>query len=182
MYAGGPFSDRNAIPAADGSPSGVLPPNDFATFIELDRVALASANFRVFGSTGFPGGAPNDAVLGPVLGLKAQLAAGLDAAIAMSAKDPESLSQDDGVKLFDAQPDDFKSLVIDLVCEGAFAAPEYGGNLDRAGWAMCHFEGDSLPLGFSQFTPAGYVERAARRSRPRIPIRIPSRSAPTSTA
>ena len=65
--------------------------------------------------------------------LKDQLKQGLAAARAMHVSDPTA----------------------------AFAAPEYGGNPGTLGWQMIHFEGDSLPLGYSQWNGQGYDERAA---------------------
>ena len=111
VYAGGPFSDR-----AGGAE------NDFASFIDLDRVNYAAWQ------TYLPA-------------LHDQLKQGLAAARAMNVKDPQAL--------FDALDPDFKDLLIDLVSEAAFAAPEYGGNPGLRGWQMIHFEGDSLPNGYS---------------------------------
>jgi hypothetical protein len=154
IYGGGPFSDRNPLP--DGS----TPPNDFLAFVELDRVNDTAWRLFLFGSAAFPDGGPNDALLGPTLGLKDQLAQGLDAAAAMNVVDR--------AKLYDALDDDFKSLLFDLVTEAAFAAPEYGGNPGLSGWNMIHFEGDSQPLGYSQFDGNGYLER------PEAPLSTPN--------
>jgi len=145
IYAGGPYSGRQ--PDFDGN----LVDNDFVTFIELDRVNDLAWRLFIFGSEGVAGGGPNDALLGPTPSLKQRLTDGLDAAIAMNVKDR--------AKLFDALDDDFRSLMIDLVSEAAFAAPEYGGNPGLAGWKMIHFEGDSQPLGYSHFDGTNFVER-----------------------
>jgi hypothetical protein len=147
IFAGGPFSDRAG--AAD---------NDFANFIELDRVADTAWRLRVLGSDAV-GGAPNEDLLGPVIGLRARLVAGLDAALHTADKPIEDMSADERAALFDAQPDDFKDLLVELVSEAAFAAPEYGGNLDLAGWALASFEGDALPRGYSQWDGTKHVER-----------------------
>ena len=148
IFAGGPFSDRNAATA-----------NDFQNFIELDRVKDAAWRLIVFGSPGLPGGAPNEALLGPMVGIKDQLVAGLNAALATSKRPVDELGPDDFQNLFDSLDTDFQTLVIELTIEGAFCAPEYGGNLGLAGWSLCHFEGDSLPRGYSQFDGSQYVER-----------------------
>jgi hypothetical protein len=153
IFAGGPVSDRN--PNLDGS----LPANDFTAFIELDRVKATAWQLIVNGSAGVPGGAPNDALLGPVIGIKDQLKTGLQAAIASTKKSIADLEADDFKGLFNASPSAFQSFLIDLVIEGSFSAPEYGGNLDLAGWKMIHFEGDSLPRGYSQFDGTHYIER-----------------------
>jgi hypothetical protein len=155
IFAGGPFSDRS--PADDGS---APPANDFASFIELDRVKDAAWRLIVFGSAGLPGGAPNEALLGPVVGIKDQLVAGLEAAIALAQRPIDELSPDDFQRLFNATDTELQTLVIELTIEGAFCAPEYGGNVGLAGWSLCHFEGDSLPRGYSRFDGTRYVERA----------------------
>jgi hypothetical protein len=154
IYAGGPFSNRNP------NPDGSYPDNDFANFIELDRVNDASWRLFVFGSSALPNGAPNEALLGPVVGLQQQLAQGLDGAAAMKIADP--------AKLFDQLPEDFRTLLIELVTEAAFAAPEYGGNPGLAGWNMIHFEGDSMPQGYSRFDGTSYIER------PEAPLSTPN--------
>ena len=57
--------------------------------------------------------------------------------------------------------DTFFQIVTRHTIEGAFSAPEYGGNAFGQGWSMIGLEGDSQPLGFSIFSTAtgGYVER-----------------------
>jgi len=104
IFAGGPFRA------------------DFASFVELDRVADRVWRART-------------------AAIAEQLRTGLDAALAATA-DPQTL--------FDGQAPDFKDLVIELVTEAAFASPIYGGNRDGAGWKMIHFEGDVLPQGYSK--------------------------------
>ena len=52
--------------------------------------------------------------------------------------------------------------------EAAFAAPEYGGNPNLAGWQLCNFEGDSQPQGYSQFDGTSYIER------PEAPLSTPN--------
>ncbi|HUJ60739.1 MAG TPA: gluconate 2-dehydrogenase subunit 3 family protein [Kofleriaceae bacterium] len=145
IYASGPFSDRN--PNGDGT----FPDNDFATFVELDRVNDAAWRLFVLGSAGLPDGGPNDALLGPIASLKDQIKQGLAAARDIHVSDP--------AELFNGLDPDFRALFIELVTEAAFAAPEYGGNPELAGWDMIHFEGDSQPRGYSQWNGSGYDER-----------------------
>jgi hypothetical protein len=147
IFAGGPFSDRAGASE-----------NDFANFVELDRIADAAWRLRVLGSDAV-GGAPNEDLLGPVVGLRDRLRAGLDAALEQADKPIGNMSVDERAALFDAQPDDFKDLLIELVTEAAFAAPEYGGNKDLAGWALASFEGDALPQGYSQWDGTKHIER-----------------------
>jgi hypothetical protein len=143
IYAGGPVSNRSG-----GST------NDFASFIELDRVLELAWRVQIFGSAGVAGGAPNDALAGAAVALKDQLTAGLDMAQQILGGGPA-----DYQFAFDGLPADFQQLIFDLVTQAAWAAPEYGGNPNLAGWQMVHFEGDSLPLGYSQFNGTGYTER-----------------------
>ena len=131
IFAGGPFSDRNPLPG------GGVPRNDFASFIELDRVADATWRTTV-----------------PLI--KQQLKDGIALARATASGD---LSHADYVRIFNAQSDEFRALVIDLVTEAAFAAPEYGGNPELAGWQLIHFEGDSQPRGYTQWNGSSHVER-----------------------
>src|SRR5206468_3386387 len=48
----------------------------------------------------------------------------------------------------------FRSLLTELIMQGVFAAPEYGGNRNLGGWRLIHYEGDSQPLGYSIFDPS----------------------------
>lgn len=59
--------------------------------------------------------------------------------------------------------DAFLDLLVQLTSEGAFAAPEYGGNVNGAGWRLCSYEGDAQPFGFSSFDEVAgvYRERVA---------------------
>jgi hypothetical protein len=172
IYASGPFSGRQPFPDATGAPSTSFPDDDFATFVELDRVLDAAWRLTVMGSAGLPGGAPNEAMLGPVVGIKDQLVAGLDAALASSTTSVHSMTPAQFTTTFEAQDPDFQSLMIDLVTQAAFAAPEYGGNPGGSGWRMVHFEGDSLPLGYSQWNGTAHVER------PDSPLTTPNPSDP----
>ncbi len=147
VYAGGPFSDRNP------NPDGTFPVSDFTSFVELDRVTNAAWRLRVFGSS-YVGGGPNDALLGEVPPLETQIKGGLAAARATVKGTPNYQA------LYDALPPDFQQLLFDLVTQAAWAAPEYGGNPNLAGWKMIHFEGDSLPLGYTQFDGTAFRERA----------------------
>jgi hypothetical protein len=153
IYAGGPFSGRVA------NPDGSVPASDFVNFVELDRVSEAA--WRT--------------ILDPATGIEAQLRAGLASALAAAASggnDVHGLGPDDFARLFDAQTTEFQALMIELVCEAAWAAPEYGGNPSGAGWKLIHFEGDSLPLGYSQFDGTNHVER------PEVPLSTANPSDP----
>ncbi len=126
IWAGGPYSGR--LPFADGS----RPQNEFPSFLELDRINAISWKRRVDE-------------------LKAQVKDGLKEAIAALPAPVASLTQPQIVDWFRGLGAGFRDLMIDLVCQGAFAAPEYGGNVALGGWKLCHYEGDVQPLGYSIF-------------------------------
>jgi hypothetical protein len=44
---------------------------------------------------------------------------------------------------------EFKGLLYEHACEGFYAAPEYGGNRDLAGWRMAEWAGDVAPVGWT---------------------------------
>jgi hypothetical protein len=117
---------------------------------------------RIYGSSGVQGGGPNDAITGPVIGLREAVAKAISQAqTAIPANvAPSALTADQLVTLLDVLDDATEATLIELVLEGAFTAPEYGGNANRAGWAMTYFEGDSQPYGYSTWdaTTYAYVE------------------------
>ena len=162
IYAGGPFSGRAPFADDNGAPSTNFPPSSFATYLPLDRVKDAGWRVQIFGSSALPGGAPNDALLGVVKGLRDQVKEGLATAIGGASPPLDQMSQDDLITFLNTGLSvEFRQLVIDLVCQAAFAPPEYGGNPDLAGWKLTHFEGDQQPLGYSVWSTAQnkYVER-----------------------
>jgi hypothetical protein len=48
-----------------------------------------------------------------------------------------------------AAQEEFAALVYEHTCEGFYAAPEYGGNRDLAGWRLAGWAGDVAPRGWS---------------------------------
>ena len=56
----------------------------------------------------------------------------------------------------------FYQALVEHTLEGTFAAPEYGGNTRLSGWQLTRYDGDSSPLGHSQYVAAldAYVDRA----------------------
>jgi len=179
IFAGGPFSGRNPFPdPKTGTASKKRPRNDFKRFIAPTRLQELFWHGEIFGTAGVPELAAIDAQLGgPKTGLRDVYRAGLakvdEVATATKGGSFASLSpadQDAVIKMLDAgafAPDprrdgrDFLDLVIGHTLEGAFAPPEYGGNLHLAGWQLVGLEGDSQPLGYSVFDAKtnAYVER-----------------------
>ncbi len=161
IFAAGPFSGRAPYADDAGQPSTNFPPNSFATFLPLDRVKDAGWRVQLFGSQALVGGAPNDAIRGAVTGIRDQMKTGLAAAIAGATPPMDQMSTDDLVSYFNTLDVPFRQLIIDLVSQGCFCPPEYGGNLNLEGWRVTHFEGDQQPLGYSVWSTAEgkYVER-----------------------
>lgn len=154
LWASGPYSNRQPFPDATGAPTSKFSDNAFATFLPFDRVAEAGLRLWLYGSAGVPGGGPNDAVLGPIVGLRDLIRDELRNAMTESKVPLETLDDAAIAIVYDATPVPFKQAFVGLVCEGLFAAPEYGGNKEGGGWAIAHFDGDSLPLGYSYFDEA----------------------------
>jgi len=180
LFAGGPFSGRAPYPdPKTGTASKKRPRNDFKRFIAPTRLQELFWRGELYGTAGIPELAGLDAQLGgPKTGLRDVYRAGLakvdEVATATKGGPFASLSaadQDAVLKMLDAgafAPDPrrggstFLDLLIRHTIEGAFAPPEYGGNVDLAGWQLVGLEGDVQPLGFSVFnaTTNTYVERA----------------------
>lgn len=55
---------------------------------------------------------------------------------------------------------DWYTAFTEHVIEGAFSAPEYGGNDQLVGWKAARYDGDSAPLGHATFDGTQYVDRA----------------------
>jgi len=128
IWAGGPFSGRHG---GEGS---------FADFLALSRIEELAWRTRIEGSQGLAEREHN----GPVLGWQEQYREGL-AALGDDFADRNVAEQD---ARLDALPD-FKALLYGHACEGAYGAPEYGGNRDRRGWAAIHYDGDVQPRGYT---------------------------------
>lgn len=161
IFAGGPYSGRQPFVDGNGAPSTNFPPDDFLTFLPLDRVTERAWRLRIYGSSGVDGGGPNDAVLGPIQGLRDQVKSLLATAMGLSTTPLETLDPSTLKSIFLSIDPALRGVFIDLVLESSFGAPEYGGNKAAAGWALCNYEGDSQPLGYSLFDVATgtYKER-----------------------
>lgn len=134
IWAGGPFSGR-----AGGTA-------DFEHFLPLSSLEARAWRIRIEGSRGDPAREFN----GPVVGWQQQYRAGL-AALGADFVDQSPDEQD---RRLDADPR-FKALCYQHACEGAYAAPEYGGNRDLAGWHAIGFAGDVQPRGYTDLEVSG---------------------------
>ena len=166
VFAGGPFSNRNAFPdAVTGTASTKFPPDHFAQFIPLTRLQLMSWRVQLLGTAAVPGSDFNTAVLGPVVGLRNQYRTGLaeiqSKSTAMFGADFAALTTEQQDQILAAIDTNFLGLITGHTLEGMFSVPEYGGNTDLVGWNLIHYDGDSQPLGYSIFNESAmrYNER-----------------------
>jgi hypothetical protein len=142
IYAGGPFSNRDAPPGT---------PDNFKEWLPLTRYQRLAWRLRLHGGSG-----PNSIAGEPFVqlssdmknysGLHDVLRDGLNAALQLS-QDPRAGAN--AYNLYWAAGPDFRAVFPGLVAEAAFSAPEYGGN--TGSWQEIFYPGDSLPAGH---TPA----------------------------
>jgi hypothetical protein len=128
IFAGGPFSGR-----AGGDAS-------FATFMELSPHEELAWRTRIEGSLGMPEREFN----GPVRGFQQIYREGL----ASLGADFAQCSADEQDRRLHAAGE-FRAVLYQHACEGAYGAPEYGGNRDGDGWRAIEFPGDSQPRGYT---------------------------------
>jgi hypothetical protein len=128
IWAGGPFSGR-----AGGEAS-------FDQFFALSPLEELAWRTRIEGSQGRPEREFN----GPVRGWQEIYRAGL----AALGDDFAAVDGDEQDRRLDADSL-FKHLFYEHACEGAYGAPEYGGNRDTAAWRAIEFPGDAQPRGYT---------------------------------
>jgi hypothetical protein len=128
VWAGGPFSGRAGGAAA------------FEAFVDLSANETLAWRTRIEGSLGIPEREFN----GPVRGWQEIYRAGL----AALGDDFDSASNEERERRLDVDPA-FKQLLYEHACEGAYGAPEYGGNAGLAGWRAIQFPGDVQPRGYT---------------------------------
>jgi hypothetical protein len=128
IFAGGPFSGR-----AGGDAS-------FAAFLPLSRHEELAWRTRIEGSRGLAEREFN----GPVRGWQDIYRDGI-AALGHDFNDVDRGEQD---RRLGTQPE-LRHVLYEHACEGAYGAPEYGGNRDLAGWHAIEFPGDSQPRGYT---------------------------------
>jgi len=134
VWAGGPFSGRYG-----GEPS-------FGRFLRLSPLEELAWRTRVEGSRGVAEREFN----GPVKGWQQEYRDG----IAALGPDFARLPAEEQDARLDAVPE-FKQLLYGHACEGAYGAPEYGGNRDLAGWRAFQFPGDVQPRGYTDEEVSG---------------------------
>jgi hypothetical protein len=152
VFAGGPYSGREPFATPVGTPSSNFPEDDFTSFVPLDRYRLAAWKLRLLGSDGVDGGGINDAVIGKTIGWQTQVTTALDAAITAASAPLDATSPAAVIaEAWGALTPGAKAFLTELVIEGSFSSPEYGGNKSLAGFKLCNFEGDVQPLGYSLY-------------------------------
>jgi len=134
IWAGGPFSGRA------GGDAG------FHRFLALTPMEELAWRTRIEGSQDDPAREFN----GPVVGWQERYRTGL-AALGADFADQDPDEQDHRL----AADPGFRTLCYEHACEGAYAAPEYGGNRDGAGWRAIGFPGDSQPRGYTEAEVSG---------------------------
>lgn len=183
LYAGGPYSGRHPfINHETGVPGRRRPKNSFRRFVPPTRLQSLYWRWQLVGTAGLPPGeqalvAPLDAQRGgPLPGLRDIYREGLVALDALSRTQEGAAFLDlDAAgrgRVRDAarralpvparRDKNFIDQVVQHTIEGAFSAPEYGGNRRGRGWKLLGLEGDSQPLGYALYSRAidGYRERA----------------------
>jgi hypothetical protein len=128
IFAGGPFSGR-----AGGVAS-------FGDFLPLSNHEALAWRTRIEGSLGLPEREFN----GPTRGWQAVYREGI-AALGADFLTADADEQDRRLR----SQSELRQLFYTHACEGAYGAPEYGGNPDGAGWAAIEFPGDVQPRGWT---------------------------------
>ncbi len=172
VFAGGPFSGRNPyLDVQAMAPSAQYPPDSFRDFVPLTRVQRLAWTARLHGAADIDELAGNPLAMGTpdvLVGLQDTYRSGVQAldAIAMeqfSAPFVELAPDDQDQVLQSSGASSFADVLLQHTLEGMFAAPEYGGNRELAGWQLSGYGGDSQPLGyifgFDEATGT-YVDRA----------------------
>ena len=104
----------------------------------------------------------NDSVLGVVVGLRDEVRAILAQAEKTFTGAAYPFTDALAASAWSALPVVLQQRMVELAVQSTVGHPAYGGNLDRGGWKMIFFEGDSLPAGYSQYDAPTktHIERA----------------------
>ncbi|MEP6624963.1 MAG: gluconate 2-dehydrogenase subunit 3 family protein [Acidimicrobiia bacterium] len=128
IWAGGPYSGRA------GGPPG------FSEFMALSPIEELAWRTRIEGSRGIA----ERERMGPIAGWQQDYRDGIARLGADFASVP-AVEQDRRLAVNEA----FRDLLYEHTVEGAYAAPEYGGNRDRRAWTAIEFPGDVQPRGYT---------------------------------
>lgn len=147
LHAEGPYSGRQPFDDGKGGVSKKFPDDAFTTFAPLDRVNAEAWRLKLFGGT-----TANETVTGLRADVRGMLAKAKETGTSLAG--------------FQKLNEDQRDLCLELVCQAAFSASEYGGNAGQAGWKAIHFDGDSQPLGYSLWD----ADANQYRERPDFPM------------
>jgi hypothetical protein len=128
IFAGGPFSGRYGGAAS------------FAHFLPLSPNEELAWRTRIEGSQGIPAREFN----GPTRGWQEIYRDGI-AALGADFCTVDPTEQD---RRLHAQRE-LRAVLYEHACEGAYGAPEYGGNTDLRGWQVIGADGDVQPRGYT---------------------------------
>ena len=128
IFAGGPFSGRHGGEAS------------FDRFLPLSPREELAWRTRIEGSQGRPEREFN----GPVRGWQQTYREGI-AALGADFCAADGDEQDRRL----AVQRELRNVFYAHACEGAYGAPEYGGNPDLEGWRVIGFPGDVQPRGYT---------------------------------
>ena len=128
IYAGGPFSGRFGGDAS------------FDEFLPLSAHEELAWRTRIEGSFGKPEREFN----GPVRGWQEIYREGI-AALGTDFCTVDGEEQDRRLR----RQRELRALLYEHACEGAYGAPEYGGNRNTMGWQAIQFPGDVQPRGYT---------------------------------
>ena len=134
IFAGGPFSGRNGGEAS------------FAEFMPLSPREELAWRTRVEGSLGLPEREFN----GPHRGWQEVYRDGI-AALGADFCEVDPAEQRRRLD----EPRELRATIYAHACEGAYGAPEYGGNRDLAGWRAIDWDGDVQPRGYTDREVSG---------------------------
>jgi hypothetical protein len=134
IFAGGPFSGRFGGDAS------------FASFLPLSPREELAWRTRIEGSQGRPEREFN----GAVRGWQQIYREGI-AALGPDFCDVDGDEQD---RRLSAERE-LRNVLYAHACEGAYGAPEYGGNLGLEGWRVIGFPGDVQPRGYTDEEVSG---------------------------
>lgn len=146
IYAGGPYSGRGQDPSSTDTSL-----NRFQDFIPLNRYQEAAWRLYLYGDSGVSGGTPNARLVGAKRGLRDIISQGVQQT---ALKIPESglvVKPVSPFVLFSFLDPECKEAIRNLTVEACFSAPEYGGNLNQAGWKLANYRGDVAPYGYSHY-------------------------------
>jgi hypothetical protein len=135
IHAGGPFSMR--------SMQGQH--NSFMDFLPLDAIEERSWRTRIEGSKGLPEREWN----GPVKGWQQTYVDGLKQLNDHDFSNLSHFRKNLLLRTARGELKEFLDLAFKHTLEGMYGAPEYGGNINRVGWAYTKWPGDHQPMMYS---------------------------------